>query len=79
MPEPDAGQKQPLFFLKNRIYGITGQISYQPVTLISYFDQVRMFCAVYVVSFRNARSVVPLPSVFVRTVLPIGAADQTVT
>ena len=75
-----CGAKATAFLSKNRVYGIRRQLrSGQPVTLISYFDHVRMFCAVYVVSLRNARSVVPLPSVFVRTVLPVGTADQTVT
>lgn len=75
-----CGAKATAFLSKNRVYGIRRQLqSGQPVTLISYFDHVRMFCAVYVVSLRNARSVAPLPFVFVRTVLPIGAADRTAT
>lgn len=75
-----CGAKATAFLSKSRVYGIRRQLqSGQPVTLISYFDHVRMFCAVYVVSLRNARSVAPLPFVFVRTVLPIGAADQTAT
>lgn len=78
--EARCGAKATAFLSKNRVYGIRRQSrSGQHVTLISYFDHVRTFCAVYVVSLRNARSVAPLPFVFVRTVLPIGAADQTAT